>query len=98
MGEKPKESLCKVMASQKTYYFLQCKLEKSVPEVGIMVMITWIPVEYAKIGKMLKLKKEVEENWEEEWEVREVYEKSKPLIEATLASKNYRNWRECAEM
>lgn len=51
----------------KVIYFRQCRLEKKV-ENGHKCMVSYIPDQYATVGKVLKLR-DSDKNWENGWVV-----------------------------
>lgn len=53
----------------KTVYYRQCRLVKPTP-TGAFVQVSWIPDQFAEVGRVLKLRSDGV--WDDGWEVRGV--------------------------
>lgn len=75
-----------------TTYFRQVELVKS----GRIYMMTWIPLQFAKKGKLLELKEE--DGWNNGWVVNKVYPAKLTDKELELTSRSYRHTREASDV
>lgn len=55
-------------------FYKHTTMHKPLPnDGGIQVHIAWIPEEFAKVGKVLKLKDPISGEWDDGWVVQSVY-------------------------
>ena len=62
--------------------YCQCILKKDDPP-GYLQMVSWIPQQYAQIGKVIKLKNNDDDTWNDGWTV---IANSDPISEEKLAN------------
>jgi len=72
----------------------QCKLTKPT-ESGVCETTSWIPEEYATVGRVVKLKNAGE--WSGGWVVSEVYDRM-PSEEAMRRSRDYKKNRKTSDI
>ena len=53
-----------------TVLYRQCRLEKKIPQ-GVSVQTSWIPAEFARAGKVVKLR-DADGHWDDGWVVAHV--------------------------
>ncbi len=71
--------------------YQQCKLRRS----GVL-MISWIPEQYAKKDKILKIKSG--DGWQNGWKVAEVFEKKNTESTVMSLSRSYLHQREVSDI
>jgi len=60
------------MGNNKKQMYTQCMLKRNLGNLNL-IDVCWIPTERAIVGKVLKLKKDENEEWEDNWVVLRVY-------------------------
>ena len=75
-------------------FYRQCSLEKKTPE-GTLNQVSWIPEEFAKKGKFIKLKEG--EEWQDGWKVINVGGR-KEEKEVRERSRDHKNQREASDI
>ena len=75
----------------KNKLYQQCRLQK-----GSDVIVTWIPSEFAKSNKVLKVK--LEGIWDRGWTVDAIFDKKITGEELEVMSWQYRNTREVSDI
>jgi hypothetical protein len=70
---------------------LQCVLRR-----GYAEMVTWLPAEYAKVGKTVDLR--IGKTWDEGWKVEVVHSTRLPTEYIREHSNDYRTQREASDV
>ena len=74
----------------KKYKFRQCKVKRKVPN-GIVQMVSFLPENFAVIGKVLKLKDENTGKWTDGWVVEFVGDLEDKPLDYRKAIRKHRN-------
>ena len=77
-------------------YYKQCILSKPTPK-GKLMEVAWIPVEFAKKGKILKLKQEDGE-WTDGWIVEDVGSTLNPIEVIETVQKSAKDHRKTTDI
>lgn len=76
----------------KEIMYTQCKLRKN-----NLHQMSWIPSNFAKVGKVIKIRDEGTDNWTDGWVVEEAYS-SKPWKEVNEGSQLHKNQRKASDI
>jgi hypothetical protein len=76
--------------------YTQCRLKKKTPE-GSMNQMSWIPSEFAKVGKVLKLREEDTDQWDDGWIVEAAYS-TRSWEEVNKASQLHKHQRKASDI
>jgi hypothetical protein len=76
--------------------YTQCKLSKKTQN-GEMRQMSWIPSEFAKVGKVLKFRDEDTGEWDEGWIVEAAYS-TRSWAEVNVASQLYKHQRKASDI
>lgn len=76
--------------------YTQCRLKKKT-EAGSMHQMSWIPTEFAKVGKVIKLRDEDTDVWDDGWVVEAAYS-TRSWEEVNKASQLYKHQRKASDI
>jgi len=76
--------------------YTQCKLKKKTQD-GETHQMSWIPSEFAKVGKVLKLRDEGTDNWDNGWVVEAAYS-TRTWEEVNRASQLHKHQRKASDI
>lgn len=84
--------------SKENIFYVQCLLQKK-KDNCLETYVTFLPLQYAKKGKILKLKSRGQESWDDGWVVTDVYLGSLCNEEmVTVQANQYRFTREVSDI
>jgi hypothetical protein len=82
-----------IEVNMRTEFSRQCALQR-----GVETLVTWMPEEFAEVGKCLRLKQERQDEWSEGWTVTAVFNPRLPSDYVNERSRDYTKTRKATDI